>query len=69
MERRWRAVSGRLRLSHDGGVFLWDETHADYVGHVVAARVSASDNADLKTLRLIWISDNEARSKLPEIPA
>jgi hypothetical protein len=69
MERRWRATSGRLRLSHDGGVFVWDEADCRYVGHVVAARVESRDNGDLKTLRIIWISDNEAGSKLPEIPA
>jgi hypothetical protein len=69
MERHWRAVSGRLRLSHDGGLFIWAENEARYVGHVVSARVDATDNGDLKTLRVVWISDNEAGSKLPEIPA
>jgi hypothetical protein len=70
MEWPWRAVSGRLRMTRDGGVFVWEESAEHrYVGHVVSARVESRDNGDLKTLRVIWIGDNQAGSKLPEIPA
>jgi hypothetical protein len=62
---RWRAESGRLKLSHDGGVFVWDGSEKGYCGHVLKATIEPRDNADLKALRLLWVNEQAT----PGVPA